>query len=414
MTEHEFVKVPVTGAKEIKLVTTDAKDNGNTADHTVWADAKLVENSNKLTLNIPKSVATKVGEPINIKEEYSAMDPEDGDLTAKVKVIGADKVRFDRAGKYEISYVVTDNDGNETQKTRTISVVNMEDYKYLSNFDWKSTQNSYTAPLKDLSISAKTLRLTDESNKEVAYEKGIGAHSNSTIVYDLTDKQSDYFTSFVGVDRQMYGSVGSVIFQVFVDGEKQFDSGLMNSRDPQKFIEINISGAKELKLVVTDGGNGNGSDHATWGDTKLHYANSERVYTNELEKEVEEAKVIDKEIYTSESFNTLQNAIAKAEEMLANNKATQIEVDGVLASIIEAKKALVEIDLTQVIVTNDRYLSDSVKKTLGLAGDITLGNMLKLTTLISNSGRVSVNSHFISSKKHELFSNSFSLTSILF
>ncbi|WP_192797491.1 NPCBM/NEW2 domain-containing protein [Psychrobacillus glaciei] len=388
-TEHEFVKVSVTGAKEVKLITTDAKDNGNTADHTVWADAKLVENSSKPNLSIPKSVATKVGEPINLNGEYSAIDPEDGDLTSEVKVVGADKVRFDRAGKYEVIYVVTDNDGNEIQKTRTISVVNMEDYLYLSNFDWKSTQNSYTAPLKDLSISAKTLRLTDESNKEVAYEKGIGAHSNSTIVYDLTDKQSDYFTSFVGVDRQMYGSVGSVIFQVFVDGEKQFDSGLMNSRDTQKFIEIIISGAKELKLVVTDGGNGNGSDHATWGDAKLHYANSERVYTNELEKVVEEAKVIDKEIYTSESFGALQSTIAKAEEVLANNKATQTQVDGALASIIEAKNALVEIDLTQVITINDRYLSDSIKKTLGVSEDITLGDMLKLTTLISNSGRVS-------------------------
>lgn len=51
----------------------------------------------------------------------------------------------------------------------------------------------------------------------------------------------------------MYGSVGSVSFEVFVDGEKKFDSGVMGSRDPQKFIELDINEAKELKLVVTDG-----------------------------------------------------------------------------------------------------------------------------------------------------------------
>ncbi|MGE7925708.1 NPCBM/NEW2 domain-containing protein [Viridibacillus arvi] len=386
-TEHEFVKVPVTGAKEIKLVTTDAKNNGNSSDHTVWADAKFTQNSSKPTLTISKSTATKVGTPININEKYTAIDAEDGNLTAAVKVIGADQVNFDRAGKYELTYTVTDSDGNEITKKRTISVVNMEDYHYLSNFDWKSTQNSYTAPRKDISISNNTLRLIGEGGSVKAYEKGIGAHSNSTIVYDLTDKDADYFTSFVGVDRQMFGSVGSVVFQVFVDGEKQFDSGLMNSRDPQKLIEVNVSGAKELKLVVTDGGNGNGSDHATWGDAKLHFANAERLFTKDLEKAIDEAKEIDKEEYTSESMELLKNTITKAEAVLANKKATQQEVDEAIASLKAAKKGLVEIDLTQVITIKDKYLSDSIKKTLGLTGDITLGDMYKLTTLTSESRR---------------------------
>ncbi|MGG0666644.1 NPCBM/NEW2 domain-containing protein [Viridibacillus arvi] len=386
-TEHEFVKVPITGAKEIKLVTTDAKNNGNSSDHTVWADAKFTQNSSKPTLTIPKSTATKVGESIDINSAYSAIDPEDGDLTNKVKVTGTDLVNFDRAGKYELTYTVTDSDGYEITKKRTISVVNMEDYHYLSNFDWKSTQNSYTAPRKDISISNNTLRLTGEDGSVKAYEKGIGAHSNSTIVYELTDKDADYFTSFVGVDRQMFGSVGSVVFQVFVDGEKQFDSGLMNSRDPQKFIELNVSSAKELKLVVNDGGNGNGSDHATWGDAKLHFANAERLFTKNLEKAIEEAKEINKEDYTSESMELLNSTLTKAEEVLANKKSTQQEVDEAIALLKAAKKGLVEIDLTQVITIKDKYLSDSIKKTLELTGDITLGDMYKLTTLTSESRR---------------------------
>lgn len=386
-TEHEFVKVPVTGAKEIKLVTTDAKNNGNTADHTVWADAKFTQNSSKPTLTIPKSTATKVGESIDINSAFSAIDQEDGDLTNKVKVTGTDLVNFDRAGKYDITYTVTDSDGNESTAKRTISVVNMDDYNYLSDFDWKSTQNSYTAPRKDISISNNTLRLTGEDGSVKSYEKGIGAHSNSTIVYDLTDKDADYFTSFVGVDRQMFGSVGSVVFQVFVDGEKQFDSGLMNSRDPQKFIELNVSGAKELKLVVNDGGNGNGSDHATWGDAKLHFANAERLFTKDLEKAIEEAKEINKEDYTAESMELLNTTITLAEEVLANKKSTQQEVDEAIASLKAAKEGLVEIDLTQLITIKDKYLSNSIKKTLGLTGDITLGDMYKLTTLTSESSR---------------------------
>ena len=156
----------------------------------------------------------------------------------------------------------------------------MNDYDYLTEYDWNSTNNSYASPKKDLSISGRALRLTGEDGKEISYERGIGAHSTSTIIYDLSDKDYAYFTSYVGVDRQMYGTVGSVSFEVWVDGEKMFDSGLMNSRDTQKYVEVDINGAKELKLVVTDGGNGNGSDHATWGDTKLHFANNDGIEIN--------------------------------------------------------------------------------------------------------------------------------------
>ncbi|MEK4426870.1 NPCBM/NEW2 domain-containing protein [Solibacillus sp. FSL K6-1523] len=349
-TEAKAVKIPVKDVKQLTLIASDS-GNGNQSDHADFADAKFYISNGLPQLTIPKSTATKVGTPIDINEEYSAMDAEDGDLTAAVQVTGIEQVNFDRAGKYEITYTVTDSDGNEITMNRTISVVNMDDYNYVSDFDWTSTQNSYTAPRKDVSVSGNTLRLTGEDGSEKSYEKGIGAHSNSTIVYDLTDKDADYFTSFVGVDRQMYGTVGSVVFQVFVDGEMQFDSGLMNSRDPQKFTEVNISGAGELKLVVTDGGNGNGSDHATWGDAKLHFANANSVWTQHLKTAIEEAKSVQAEDYTEESIAALQASITQAEAILANKKATQSEVDEAVEMLKQAQQDLVSVYLdTQQLI----------------------------------------------------------------
>ena len=152
----------------------------------------------------------------------------------------------------------------------------MEDYKYLTEYDWKSAKSGWGTIRKDKSVSNNVLRLTNEEGEGISYDRGIGTHATSTIIYDLSDKDYSYFTSFVGVDRAMYGSVGSISFEVYVDGEKQFDSGIMNSKDAMKYVEVDINGAKELKLVVTDGGNGIGSDHATWGDAKLHYANINR------------------------------------------------------------------------------------------------------------------------------------------
>ncbi|GAF08355.1 NPCBM/NEW2 domain-containing protein [Paenibacillus pini] len=385
-TEAKLARIPVKGVSELKLVLDNA-GNGNASDHGDFADAKFLILNNTPELTIPKSVSTKVGQEIALNDSYSASDSEDGDLTAQVQVTGADRVHFNRTGKYPITYTVTDSDGNTSTQTRTIAVVDMNDYKYLSEYDWSSTQNSYTAPRKDIAISDKALRLTDENNREVAYERGIGAHSNSTIVYDLTDKNMDYFTSFVGVDRHMYGTIGSVSFEVYVDGEKKYDSGLMNSRDPQKFIEVDINGAKELKLVVTDGGNGNGSDHATWGDAKLHFANAEKLYKGDLEQAIIEAKAKDREGYTSESMASLTASIEQAEELLANPSVSQSEIDAAIGMIKAATDGLVEIDLTQVITVKDRYLNDSIKKTLGITGNITLGDMYKLTTLTSETRR---------------------------
>lgn len=386
-TDREYVKIPIANAKEIRLVTTDAKSNGNAADHTVWGDAKFITLNSGPALTIPKSISTKVGQAIDLIGGYSAIDPEDGDLTGSVVVAGADRVNFNRAGEYMITYSVTDSDGNTTVKMRTIAVVNMDDSAYLTDYDWKATQNSYTAPKKDISISNNALRLTDENHGVVSYDRGIGAHSNSTIIYDLSDKNYDYFTSFVGVDRQMYGSVGSVSFEVFVDGEKQFDSGVMGSKDPQKYVEIDINGAKELKLVVTDGRNGNGSDHATWGDAKLHYANANRVYVVELQQAIVEAKAIDLTSYTAESVAELTARISQAESILTQADATQTAIDAALTELRRAVAGLEVVDLTQVIHVVDPYLSQSIKNTLGLSGDITLKDMLELTSLTSETRR---------------------------
>ena len=85
-----------------------------------------------------------------------------------------------------------------------------------------------------------------------------------------------------------------------------------------------------MKLVVTDGGNGIGSDHATWGDTKLYYANSESIDYTELSKLVESAKGIDREAYTEESLSVLDQAVGKATEMIENKASTYEEIQSMI------------------------------------------------------------------------------------
>ncbi|MBS6501945.1 MAG: NPCBM/NEW2 domain-containing protein, partial [Clostridium sp.] len=383
--EAEFVNLDVTGVTELKLVADDA-DGSGLGDFASWADTKLYTTNAKPKLTIPKSISTKVGQEIDLNQEYSAIDSEDGDLTSNVEVTG--EVNFNKPGKYPINYKVIDSDGNEVVKTRNIAVVNMEDYKYLTEYDWKSANSGWGTVRKDNSVSNNRLTLTNEEGQSISYDRGIGTHATSTIIYDLSDKDYDYFTSFVGVDRAMYGSVGSISFEVYVDGEKKFDSGLMNSRAPQKYVEVDINGAKELKLVVKDGGNGIASDHATWGDAKLHYANSESIDYTELSKSVESANDIDREVYTEESLSILDQAIVKATEMIENKVATYQEIQSMLAELKDAVDNLERIDLNKIIEIEDKYLKQDIQKALGLSGDITLGDMYNLRSLNCSSRRV--------------------------
>ena len=366
------VDVPVKGVKELVIEINDA-GNGNTSDHAIIANPKLITNNAKPQLTIPKDAAVKVGQKLeDIIGTYTAKDAEDGELTASVQVSGAENVNFDCPGKYTITYTVTDSDGNQVEKTRTISVVDMNDFTYLTDYDWKSANQSYGSAKKDISASGNTLRLTNEDGLVATYEHGIGAHSTSTIVYDLSDKDYQFFSSYVGVDRQMYGSVGSVVFQVYVDGEKQFDSGLMNSRDPQQYVEVNLAGAKELKLVVTDGGNGDGSDHATWGDTKLHFANSEREEINResLDTLLEEIDSLTASDYTESSWLNLMQVLQEVTTQLAAgyNQETINQLTATLQEAYEKLEKVVSFDeLVQLITTVEEmdlsaYTSESVEQ----------------------------------------------------
>ncbi|MEW9515767.1 NPCBM/NEW2 domain-containing protein [Streptomyces tubercidicus] len=61
------------------------------------------------------------------------------------------------------------------------------------------------------------------------------------------------------------GANGSVVFQIYRDGTLVADSGPMTVGQPAKRLTADLTGGTELRLVATDGGNGNNSDHADWG-----------------------------------------------------------------------------------------------------------------------------------------------------
>ncbi len=103
--------------------------------------------------------------------------------------------------------------------------------------------------------------------KDVSYDRGLGCHANGEILVEL-DGAFKTFEADIGVQWQG-GRTGSVVFQVLVDDEKRFDSGVMTEQDPSRKVCIPVEGADELLLIVRDAGDGITCDAANWANARL-------------------------------------------------------------------------------------------------------------------------------------------------
>ena len=100
----------------------------------------------------------------------------------------------------------------------------------------------------------------------VVYPKGLGTHAVSDIRYTMSGCTT--FAAKVGLDDEV-GNNGSVVFQVFADGTKVYDSGIMTGASPTATVNATVTGKTALQLLVTNGGDTVDFDHADWADAKL-------------------------------------------------------------------------------------------------------------------------------------------------
>lgn len=101
----------------------------------------------------------------------------------------------------------------------------------------------------------------------VQYNKGLGVHAPSEVVFNI-DGQFETFISDVGIDDEV-GNRGSVTFEVWGDNVKLWESGIVEATTPTKTVNVSVKGVRNLKLVVTDGKDGNPYDHADWAGARL-------------------------------------------------------------------------------------------------------------------------------------------------
>ncbi len=129
----------------------------------------------------------------------------------------------------------------------------------LGAIHWES---AVTPPRVARNIVGSSLRIGTES-----FGNGIGLFAPCLIEYPLNG-QFKRLTAKVGVDAATQGR-GSVVFEVHGDGRKLWNSPLMSGLDKALALDLDVSKVDRLRLVVTDGGDGNRLDAADWADIAL-------------------------------------------------------------------------------------------------------------------------------------------------
>ena len=94
---------------------------------------------------------------------------------------------------------------------------------------------------------------------EVVADTGIGTHAPAELVWKLPDG-AKWFAGWFGVAAER-GTNGSIGLEVWVDGTRQFTSGVVKGGAAPVWVVVPVAGARELRFVVNDGGDGNGADH---------------------------------------------------------------------------------------------------------------------------------------------------------
>ena len=153
------------------------------------------------------------------------------------------------------------------------------DFCYLSDIPYRSDSTvgwgSITLDKNlDTSVNKGMITLMIDGEKKQFF-KGISAHATSTLIYDLTNYNYDYFTAYIGVDAGRGSNGNGVKFSIYtsLDGENwtlrtPVSPQVMKGNTNAQFVTIDIKEANYIKLYAHNNGNAD-SDHAVYADAKL-------------------------------------------------------------------------------------------------------------------------------------------------
>ena len=230
---------------------------------------QALANYNAAIPNIVGARAT-AGRPISMVDPHSEVNVSDL-LPDGVHLNSSGQTKVASRFYQGIAAVLAPTNPTTTPPTTTgpTTTVPPSGTTYLSNLNPTSASNGFGPYERDRANGGAAagdgppLRL-----KGVTYPKGLGTHAPASILYSLGGAYSSFLAT-IGIDDIASSPDASVVFQVFADDVKIYDSGIVTSALSAKTINVSVAGRANLRLVVTDAGNGTAYDWADWADARL-------------------------------------------------------------------------------------------------------------------------------------------------
>jgi alpha-galactosidase len=106
------------------------------------------------------------------------------------------------------------------------------------------------------------------------YAHGLGVSSQGELWVAL-DGRATRFVAVAGIDDARKTGRGSVTFEVWLDGAKRYDSGIIRPGDAPRPVSVDLGRARQMVLYVGDGGDGGADDIADWAGAAIVMADAE-------------------------------------------------------------------------------------------------------------------------------------------
>ncbi|MCP3817226.1 NPCBM/NEW2 domain-containing protein [Streptomyces sp. A3M-1-3] len=142
---------------------------------------------------------------------------------------------------------------------------------WASDLVWLKSANGWGPPERDRSNGesgandGRTLTLAGKT-----YEKGIGAHADSDIEIYVGGRCTA-FAADVGIDDEING-YGEVAFSVEADGKVLWTSPKLTGASATVPVSVGLTGARHVRLKVTDTNGSKSGDHADWAAARFSCA----------------------------------------------------------------------------------------------------------------------------------------------
>ena len=133
-------------------------------------------------------------------------------------------------------------------------------------------------PVQRNSRNGQPMRIVDKQ-----YTRGLYCHAVSKVIAHLPGPAKT-FEAIIGVDSNdnTRPGRGSVVFSVTASGQERWHSALTREGMPGVPIKVDLAGASEITLEVSDGGDGISCDQSDWADARVTLADGQVLWLGEL------------------------------------------------------------------------------------------------------------------------------------